>query len=225
MANAKQQENIRQKIDEYNQNPNLCKFCNQPIIAPYGKKLKETKVKKFCSKSCASSFNNKAVVHNRQGGQCFIEKCSDEELVEAFNNSKTLIEFSKKIGYKRRINTSNPKIANRLQKLNLDVDELKVEIDILSLTKKQLFDRYEAWQTARSTIAQIARQVFKDSDKPKKCAICGYDKHYEVAHIVAVSDFDDDALVSEINDIDNLIALCPNHHWEYDNGILDISDI
>ena len=35
----------------------------------------------------------------------------------------------------------------------------------------------------------------------------------------AVADFDDGTLVSEIN---NLIALCPNHHWEYDNGLLEL---
>lgn len=223
MDNTKRQENIKRKIDEYNQNPNLCKFCNQPIIAPYGKKLKETKVKKFCSKSCASKFNNKSVIHNRKGGICFIEKCSDEQLLEAFENSETLTEFSEKIGYNSKLNIKNPKIANRLHKLNLNIDELKNSTDISSLTKKQLFDKYNAWQTARSAIAKMARQVFNNSGKPKMCMVCGYDKHYEVAHIIAVSDFDDDVLVSEINNIDNLVALCPNHHWEYDNGILTIS--
>ena len=52
--------------------------------------------------------------------------------------------------------------------------------------------------------------------------ICGYSKHYEVAHIKAVADFDDNDLISEINSENNLIALCPNHHWEYDNGLLKI---
>ena len=54
--------------------------------------------------------------------------------------------------------------------------------------------------------------------------VCGYDKTYEVAHIKAVSEFSDDALISEINDINNLIALCPNHHWEFDHLQLDISE-
>ena len=39
---------------------------------------------------------------------------------------------------------------------------------------------------------------------------------------LAVSDFDDSALISEINSKDNLIALCPNHHWEYDHGLLKL---
>ena len=46
----------------------------------------------------------------------------------------------------------------------------------------------------------------------QKCIICGYNKHIEVAHIKAVSEFDDSALISEINALNNLIPLCPNHH-------------
>ena len=45
-----------------------------------------------------------------------------------------------------------------------------------------------------------------------------------MAHIKAVSDYDNDTLISEINDINNLVALCPNHHWEYDNNLLDLTE-
>lgn len=87
-----------------------------------------------------------------------------------------------------------------------------------------MFDRYDAWQTARSIIQKNARQVYWNSDKPKHCIVCGYSNHIEVAHVKSVSSFDDNSLICEINDIDNLIGLCPNHHWEYDNNILDLSD-
>ena len=46
--------------------------------------------------------------------------------------------------------------------------------------------------------------------------------YIEVAHIKAVADFSDGSTLAEINSINNLIALCPNHHWEYDNGYLKI---
>lgn len=65
--------------------------------------------------------------------------------------------------------------------------------------------------------------MYKSSGKPYCCAICGYSTHIEIAHIKAVSDFEDSATIAEINSIDNLIALCPNHHWEYDNGILKLN--
>ena len=49
------------------------------------------------------------------------------------------------------------------------------------------------------------------------CANCGYDKHVELAHIKAVADFDDDTLLSVVNSPDNVLSLCPNCHWEFDN--------
>lgn len=50
-------------------------------------------------------------------------------------------------------------------------------------------------------------------------------QHVEVAHLKAVSDFKDESLMSEINHPDNLIGLCLNHHWEYDNGYLTREEI
>lgn len=72
----------------------------------------------------------------------------------------------------------------------------------------------------RSSISSNARRVFIRSEKEKKCCKCGYDKHIEVCHVKAVCTFSNDAEVSEINDIDNLVALCSNCHWEFDNGLL-----
>ena len=213
-----------QSIDEYNRNPNLCKFCGAPILAPYDKKLAQTKSKQFCSRSCAAKFNNQGVIRNTKGGVSFISKYSDEDIISLFNESVNLTDFSKKLGYKTKIHINNSIIKNRLDKLNLDVKKLKSDVNISTLTKKELFERYSQWQTARSAITRMAREIFTKSNKIKQCIVCGYDKHYEVAHIKAVSDFDDNALISEINSINNLIALCPNHHWEYDNHMLDVSD-
>lgn len=50
-----------------------------------------------------------------------------------------------------------------------------------------------------------------------KCCKCGYDKHFEVAHIKPISEYSEDALLIEINNPSNLLALCPNCHWEFDN--------
>jgi predicted restriction endonuclease len=54
------------------------------------------------------------------------------------------------------------------------------------------------------------------------CAICGYNQHVEAAHRRPVSDFPDEATVSEINEPANLVYLCPNHHWEHDHGLLTL---
>lgn len=57
------------------------------------------------------------------------------------------------------------------------------------------------------------------------CAVCAYDGHVEVCHIDALAAFDDLVSVGEINALSNLVALCPTHHWELDNGELDADEL
>lgn len=77
---------------------------------------------------------------------------------------------------------------------------------------------------AHSHIRDVARRLYAKSNKPKQCANCGYNKHYEVCHIKPIETHSDDTPVSVINDITNLIALCPNCHWEADHGLLDFKE-
>lgn len=65
-----------------------------------------------------------------------------------------------------------------------------------------------------------ARKVMKDAKVIKACKICNYTNYVEVCHIKAIADFDKSFLIKEINSLNNLIYLCPNHHWELDNGLL-----
>jgi predicted restriction endonuclease len=57
---------------------------------------------------------------------------------------------------------------------------------------------------------------------PWFCKVCGYDRHVDIAHVKQVSTFPDAAPLSVINAPDNLAALCPNHHWEYDHKLLNL---
>ena len=226
-----QKEQARKRIDDYNKNPNLCLYCNSPIYAPYDKKIKYTTVKKFCSHSCAASYNNLGRIKNGNFvrdyytyiGSCKLDNFTDEEILSYFKESRTIKEFSEKLGFKQKISYDTKYINDRLDKIGISLNDFRKFGVVENLTKKEIFDRYKQWQTARSTIQKKAREIYNNSSKPKSCIVCGYDKHYEVAHVQSVSEFSDDALISEINNIDNLIALCPNHHWEYDNANLDIS--
>ena len=58
----------------------------------------------------------------------------------------------------------------------------------------------------------------------KSCLNCNYSKHIEVAHKKAITDFSGNTLLSVINDKSNLLPLCPNCHWEFDKGLLDLSN-
>lgn len=84
-------------------------------------------------------------------------------------------------------------------------------------TKGSLYKRRKDWQSANSSIRNHSRKVYLASNKAKECSKCGYDKHIEICHIKQVKEFLDCATVLEINAISNLIALCPTHHWEFDN--------
>lgn len=76
-----------------------------------------------------------------------------------------------------------------------------------------------------SRVRNLARAKYKRSGRPENCIYCSYSTHYEVCHIKAIKDYPLTATIGEINHLDNLIALCPNHHWELDNGKLTIKQI
>ena len=62
----------------------------------------------------------------------------------------------------------------------------------------------------RPTIPAVIKRDIQ-AEAHEMCAICGYMNGCEIAHIIAVSE-------SENNNTDNLIYLCPNHHTQYDFG-------
>jgi hypothetical protein len=88
---------------------------------------------------------------------------------------------------------------------------------LVELTKEELENKhggiYFNW---RSSISKHARKIFNNSSFSKKCIICNYDKHIDVAHIIPVSEFDKKSKVFEINNIDNIVPLCTNHNCEFD---------
>jgi predicted restriction endonuclease len=68
-------------------------------------------------------------------------------------------------------------------------------------------------------IRSHAHRVADQGGLVKRC-FCGYEKHVELAHKIAIGSFSKDSKISEVNSADNLIYLCPNHHWELDSGSL-----
>lgn len=90
----------------------------------------------------------------------------------------------------------------------------------LSLRIKDLVYTHLHRTSYFSKIRVQARKIYHDNYE-YKCSVCGYNTIVEVAHIKAVSSFPEDTLVAEVNSLDNLIGLCPNHHWEMDHGLLD----
>ena len=95
---------------------------------------------------------------------------------------------------------------------------------IIDLTKGELFGKRNGYQSARASIRELAYNTYINSNSELSCKVCGYDKHIEVCHIRSVSLFSSEATLREINDISNLVALCPNHHWEFDHELLELGE-
>ena len=166
---------------------------------------------------------NENFSHKRQSTKSLVNIPSNEEFKSIIETSFSWKEIGEKLGYKSKVLASNVKesIKKRCETLNIILNIIKQD-DISNVTKGELFKCRKNWQSARTAIQKLARTTFFNNNKSPKCHICGYDKHVEVAHIKAVSEFDDTATVNEINSVNNLIGLCPNHHWEYDHGLLTI---
>ncbi|HEX8505446.1 MAG TPA: HNH endonuclease signature motif containing protein [Hymenobacter sp.] len=89
----------------------------------------------------------------------------------------------------------------------------------LQQLKSKALQQYAAQKYA-AQIRSLARAAYRQSNRPRACAICDYAVHYEVCHIKPINGFLPTAFVGDVNELSNLVALCPNHHWEFDHGIL-----
>lgn len=171
-----------------------CAHCGQPIPLPPCGNFTSARRKKYCNIKCATASTGK-MPRRRRGP---LPKCK----------------------ICRRTDTG-PLIRRRCYECR---EHLLRKLDVTGLrTKGDLFANRKNWQSARSTIQRRARETYRTSGLPMICRACGYNRHVEIAHQRAVSEFSDTSTINEINAIDNLMALCPNHHWEQEHGLLVVA--
>ncbi len=187
---------IRESKDKYYANPKKCLNCCKIIEIKEGQRASDVKRKKFCDKSCAAIFNNGLKLDKTKFKKEGLKKCPICDV------------------YIFRYRKYCDKCYDSIRRTEM----------FSSRTKSDVFKNSKNYQTARARIGRHAREIFYLSEKPKECFVCGYSKHIDVAHIRDVKDFEEYATIKEINSIDNLIALCKNHHWEFDNDIIDIEN-
>jgi len=153
-----------------------------------------------------------------------LNNISDKDFTEVISKCKNWKSIAKSLGYSSgSAHKIHAAILERCNHLGIK-PSIDYSSPILKVTKGELFSNRKNWQSARTAIRKLADAEFKRSNKPQECAICGYNKHIEIAHIKAVSEFSDDSLISEINDISNLVALCPNHHKMLEKGLIKLSE-
>jgi len=168
--------------------------------------VSEARRRKFCSHSCASMFHNlKRRVPARRVFTMQCQLCRQSLPIEADCPSSA----------RRR------KYCDKCRSLRFAALAAKNN-PISQRTKGEVFSARKSWQSARSSIRKHAYSVYAQSGKPFRCVVCQYDKHVEICHRRSVSSFADTELIATINAPDNLVALCPNHHWEFDHHLLNL---
>lgn len=90
------------------------------------------------------------------------------------------------------------------------------------LNSSTLGEAIEICGSRKKAFTKIRSRARASVDALTSCINCGYSKHVEVCHRIAIAEFSDNALVSEINNTSNLLILCRNCHWEYDHELLKL---
>lgn len=212
-----------------------CQYCGNLFYSKKKNILRNLKVTstftKFCSAKCGQKFLNKdktivvlckecekpitkRVSKIQDSGNCFCSsRCS-----ASFNNRLRARKYPLRpctncgiIYSKTRHTKETCSITCAIERRNKD----KVAREVVKRTGANSYDVIR--KNARSYSSRIL---------PQSCMNCGYSKHFEVAHIKSISEFDlDSCTLFDINNRSNLIHLCRNCHWEFDSGLLSMEDI
>ena len=190
-------------LESYYLDPQRCVHCQAVIVVPENHRASDLRKRKFCGSSCAAKFNNKLP---RKRGP---EKRRVSRQCRTCAAPFEVISSSRKRYCSLRCRMVAPTAARKV---------------IEGISKGELFASRASWQAARSVIQDDARRKFVAANPAASCAVCGYVTHVEVCHRKPVASFEDSATVAEINRLNNLVGLCPNHHWEFDHGIMKLHE-
>lgn len=156
-----------------------CLKCDRTFLKKFSEIVKSPS--RFCSRSCAASYNNSISAKKSLSGEC--KQCG--------------VTLSRRYIYcaecRQLREFQNKSIADVICKSN----------------KASKYCR----------IREHARRLYQHITG---CEVCGYDKHVEICHIKPLSSFELTVLVFEANKRANIAVLCPNCHWELDNGLLKL---
>ena len=148
---------------------------------------KETTNPKYCCKTCSAITNNKLFPKRKSTRKCFL--C--DNIVKSYRHTRCESHWNE---YKEN-NYKNKTLGEYRNKLSVK-------------------GKHPSWINAH--VRSFARSWHRDLTQ-LPCAHCGYTKHVELAHIKDIVSFSDECLLSEVNARNNIIQLCPNCHWEFDN--------
>lgn len=153
----------------------------------------------FCSSSCAAKRNNRGVQRNPPKPRT-CAKCETVFYRTKSSRNRACCQSC----YEPRDRSKHKRTLKECQ------------------NKNSLSGKHPSW---KSSYVRQACYSLNKAIKDSPCQFCGYAAHTELCHIKPVSSFDETATLNEVNHPDNILVLCSNHHWEFDNGKILLGDI
>ena len=151
--------------------------------------IKDRKERKFCSRSCGISVNNRLYPKVKYTHFCKLCKCRVSQ------RAKICKPCFKKVYYDKLVEEHGEK-------------KLK-EVRLTHLGTAYQWNSIRDWAKRLMVVWQV----------PKICSKCQWSYHVEVSHKKSISSFSLEARVKEVNSSENLEYLCPNCHWLFENNV------
>ncbi len=194
---------------EYAKNPAKCAQCAGMIPLLPGASLVTVRRNKLCSDACRDLWRRRPQLklppapHGEM--QCVCEGCNKPFTYQKEHRDRFVRKFCS-----RECRTRAATLKRGRQPRSD------------ATLKGELFRQQATWQSARTAVRHHATKAANRAGLVKQCKVCQYSHHVELAHRKSVSSFPDTATLGEINAPVNLVYLCPNHHWEYDNDLIQV---
>lgn len=184
------------KARGYSQPQQVECLCCKKIFTKHTCAIKEGK-NDFCSRSCAAKINNTIPgrVPRPSLRKCVTEGCKET----LYSNRDGQAQYCRNC------------ITNRKHIRGANVSELSIQ----DTTKRLGANKY-------NVIHSHCITLHKKEKLTTSCEMCEYPHHLELCHIKAISSFPKDAKLKIVNARENIMFLCRNCHWEYDNHFIAI---
>lgn len=226
-----------------------CKNCGKPVSKSYFIGPALLKKNLFCSRSCSALYRHKIEGHHhsvcrgcgtpthgqrvycrecRKQGKHYAHRC--EGCGSAVQRSTRWCKKCRDAGVKakmlgRKCQGCDAIVPAKTKRVYCDAciaqGKGRPGHRILALTT--MAEMFAAWSNNTRDVSIRAHARKQTKDWPRVCAApdCRYTHYLETCHLQAVSDFPLTATVGDVNAPQNLVLLCPNHHWDLDHGLLN----
>lgn len=205
-----------------------CEYCGKEHDGSYGSG-------RFCSESCAKGFSTRAKrkvinqkLSRKNTGKCYVGNGKQIKAKQSLTENdlkktclycgKPLIEVINTLGLK-------PCVIKKRLFCDSKCQRAYSQESKANRTLQSLVDTGQHPRVRFNSVRSHARLVLQKAGIEKKCCICGFDTVVEVHHIKAVADFPFSATLAEVNDLLNLLYLCPNHHVMVDKGLISTEEL